>query len=423
MLDIKLFRENPEIIKNSEKRRGRNTKLVDEVIKYDKLWRNILKKSEELKHQRNVVSEGINQLKKQGKSAKSKIAEMHAVVEDIKTNDSKAVKYLTKRDELRLQIGNLLDKSVPSGKDESDNKVIKKFGKFPKFSFKPKNHLELAETLGILDVERGAKVSGHGFLYLKRELAMLDLALQRFAIDFLLKKGFTLVEPPFMLNKKPLSGAVNVEEFKDTIYKIEGQDLYLIGSSEISLVPMFMGETIRADNLPLKICGISSNFRRELGAHGKYTKGLFRMHQFNKVEQIVFCHPKDSEKIFEEIQKNSEEMFKLLKLPFRVVNYCSRALGDKQAKQVDIELLMSDGKYRELGSCSNCTDYQARKLGITYVDGQEKNYVHILNNTGIATSRAMIGILETNQQKDGSIKIPSALWKYTGFKKIAPNKA
>jgi len=257
---------------------------------------------------------------------------------------------------------------------------------------------------------------------LRDELALLDHALQRFAIDFLMKRGYRLIEPPFMMNKKAYEGATSLEDFEEVMYKIDGEDLYLIATAEHPIAAMFMNETFNEADLPLKIVAFSPCFRKEVGSHGKYTKGLFRMHQFNKVEQFIFCRPEDSWKYFEELQKNCEDIYKALKLPYRVVEMCSAEVGKRAAKQYDVEVYMADGKYREIGSNSNCTDYQARRLNIKYREKEglpAKGFVHTLNNTALATSRAMLAILENYQQKDGSIKIPAVLQPYmNGLKKI-----
>ena len=278
----------------------------------------------------------------------------------------------------------------------------------------------MALNLGIIDQERANKVSGHGFYYLKEELAVLDYALQRFAIDFLRKKGYKLVEPPFMIHKKPYEGVTSLDAFQDVMYKIENEDLYLIATSEHAMAAMFMDEVLAEKDLTLKFVGISPCFRKEVGTHGKYTKGLFRMHHFNKVEQFIFCRPEDAEKLFNELQKNSEDMLKALKIPYRVSVLCSADTGIVAAKTYDNEVCMADGQYREIGSNSNCTDYQARRLNIKFLRNKtnEREYVYTLNNTGLVTSRWMLAILENCQQKDGSIKIPKALQKYTGFKEI-----
>ncbi len=428
MLDIKFVREKPEVVKESELKRGHDIKFLDDTLKYDKLWREASRKTDELKHKRNLVSEEINKLKKAGKSAEAKIKEISKVADEIKHNDGKIKEYLQKRDDALMQIGNILDPRVPMGKDDSDNVPIKFVGKLPKFDFKIKDHIEIGKDLDLFEFETAAQVSGARFAYFKNEAVILDMALQRYAADKLIKAGFKMVWPPMMLNRAALAGGVNLKEFEDTIYKIEGEDLYLIGTSEHPLVALRKDQVLEEKDLPIRFGGVSACFRKEAGAHGRDTKGIFRMHQFNKIEQIIYCKPEDSPKYFDELQKNAENMFKELGIPFRVVNTCTGDLGNKQAIMYDIEAWMpgqkdKQGAYREVTSCSNCKEYQAVTLNTKF---RRKNgsveYVHMLNNTAIATPRAIVAILENFQQKDGSVKIPKALWKYTGFKEIKPIK-
>jgi len=311
-----------------------------------------------------------------------------------------------------MKLPNILHDSVPYGKDENDNVVIRTWGKPPKFDFKPKGHLEIALDLGLIDAERAAKVSGHGFFYFKKDLVLLDLAIQKFAIDFLTKKGYTPIEPPFMINKRAYEGMIDFEDFEMVTYNVAGTDLYLIATSEHPMGAMFMDEILNKRDLPIRFAGVSPCFRKEVGTHGKYTKGLFRMHQFNKVEQFIFCLPEQSWKLHEELQKNSEEMYQKLGLHYHVVNVCTGDIGTLAAKKYDIEVWMADGRFREVGSNSNCTDYQARRLNIRFreKEGQAPvGFVHTLNNTALATSRTMMTILEQFQQKDGSVIIPKVL--------------
>ncbi|HIE14121.1 TPA: serine--tRNA ligase, partial [Candidatus Bathyarchaeota archaeon] len=292
---------------------------------------------------------------------------------------------------------------------------IRRWGSPPKFDFEPKNHLEIALDLGLLDEERANKVAGSGFYYFKNELVLLDMAVQRFAIDFLRKRGYALIEPPFMLRRKPYEGVTDLEDFKTVMYKIENEDLYLIATSEHPIAAMFMNEVLEKSQLPIKIVGVSTNFRKEVGTHGKYTKGLFRMHQFNKVEQFIFCLPEQSWELHEELQRNCEEMYQMLGLHYRVVNVCTGDIGTVAAKKYDTEVWMVDGKFREIGSNSNCTDYQARRLRIRFREGPgrpPKGFVHTLNSTALATSRTMMAILEHYQQKDGSVIVPEVLRPY-----------
>lgn len=424
MLDIKLIRENPEIVKADLKKRSdfEKLKLLDELVETDKKWRAVLREVEQLKSKRNKLTEEVAQLKKsKPKEAEKKIKEMKELPEKIKKLDEKAEILKQHVNMILMRLPNILHESVPIGKDELENIEIRKWGNPPKFDFKPKNHLEIALNLGMIDEGRAAKVAGKGFFYLKNELVILDYAIQRFALDFLIKKGFTVIEPPFMLRKKPYEGVTDLKDFESVMYKIEGEDLYLIATSEHSIAVMFMDEVLEKKDMPLKFAGVSPCFRKEVGAHGKYTKGLFRMHQFNKVEQFVFCLPEQSWKLHEDLQKNSEELYQQLGLHYRVVNVCTGDIGIIAAKKYDTEVWMADGKFREIGSNSNCTNYQARRLNIKWREKQGAppvGFVHTLNNTALATSRTMLAILEQYQQNDGSVLIPKVLQPYCGFRKI-----
>lgn len=417
MLDIKLIREDSESVKKNLSRRHDPAilKSLDELIEKDSEWRGNLKKLEELRCKRNTVSFEVAKAKKEGKPADELIKEMKGIPEKIATLDERNKELRASVDALLLNIPNLLHESVPVGKDDTENKVVKDVKPSHKFSFKPKDHEELLKGLNLLDTDRAAKVAGAGFYYLKGQLAMLDNAIQRFAIDFLVKRGYTLILPPYMLNRKPYEGVTSLADFENVMYRIEGQDLYMIATSEHPMAAMFMDETLLASELPIKFTGVSPCFRREIGTHGKYTKGLFRVHQFNKIEQFIFCRPEESWKYHEELQQNSEKLYELLGIPFHVVNVCTGDIGSIAAKKYDIEALMVDGQHREVGSNSNCTDYQARRLNIKYreKEGQPPaGFVHTLNNTALATSRVMVNLVEWNQQEDGTIKIPKVLQPY-----------
>ncbi len=424
MLDIKLIRENPELVRENLKRRQdpEILKRLDEVIRLDKEWRSIITELNKLRERRNKISVEIAKLKKEGKDVSDLIKEAEGFPEKIKNLEKKEENYRQKIRQLLLRIPNLLHESVPFGKDETENKVIRVWGSPPKFDFQPKTHLEIALDLGLIDAKRAAKVAGAGFFYLKNELVLLDLAIQRFAIQHLLKKGFTLIEPPFMIKRKAYEGVTDLADFETMIYKIENEDLYLIATSEHPMAAMFMDEILDKDQLPIKFVGVSPCFRKEAGTHGKYTKGLFRMHQFNKVEQFIFCLPEDSWKFHEELQKNCEEMYQALGLHYRVVNVCTGDIGIVAAKKYDTEVWMADGKFREIGSNSNCTDYQARRLNIRFREGPGRppiGFVHTLNNTALASSRTMMAILEQFQQADGSVIIPKVLRPFmNGIKKL-----
>jgi len=414
MLDIKLFRENPEAIKTSQKKRGKDEKLVDNVLELDQAWRDLLQQAEELKRERNVVSEKINQMKKEGKAATAEIKKVKNVADEIAKLDIKISDALARRDSMRYKIGNILSNDVPLG---TNIKVIRTWGTQPKFNFTPKAHADIIEDLDIADVTRAAELSGARFYYLKNELVKLNLALIHFAFDNLIAKGYTPMWTPYLLRHRPIEAAAELEDFKDQLYKIEGEELYLIATAEQTLAAFHMDEVLDENKLPLKYAGFSTNFRKEAGSHGKDTKGIFRVHQFDKVEQFIFCKPESSNAIHEDMVKVTEELFQKLGLPYRVISIPAQDLNDNAAKKYDIEVWFPAQKqYRELISVSNCTDYQARKLNVKF--GQDKDIAHTLNGTAIATERAICAILENFQQKDGSIKIPEVLQKYTGFKEI-----
>ncbi len=421
MLSIKFIRENPKVIKEDLKKRNLSDKinLVDELLDKDERLRGLKQNIDELRRKRNIITEEINKLKKEGKDISNKLNQAKDIPLQIKKLEEDYAKLEERIRFILDTMPNITHKNVPYGLNATNNKVLRKWGE-PKKNLLLMGHVELAEKLGIADFDAGREVAGQGFNYLKDELAVLDFALQKYAVDFLLKKGFELIVPPMMLNRETLSGTVVLSDFKDVIYKIENEDLYLIGTSEHSLVSMLKNKTLKKEDLPIKICAVTPCFRREIGGHGVDTKGLFRMHQFNKVEQIIFTTAEDSFKRLEEMQKITEDFFKTLKIPFRVVEICSGDLGMKFAKQYDIEAWFPrQNEYKEVTSAGNCTDYQAIPLNIKYSDKDEKKFMHILNNTMVATSRAMVAILENYQEKNGSVKIPNVLHKYTGFKKIS----
>jgi seryl-tRNA synthetase len=414
MLDIKLIREHPELVKKNLEKRGEPEKLemLNNLIEHDKQWRKLLSEASELRHERKLITAEVAKLKKQKKDASEQIEKAKTIPQQIKEIETKVAQYREKADLLLMKLPNMLHESVPFGKDEHDNVVEKLVGKAPKFDFSPKSHVELATDLGLVDFERAAKVSGHGFYYLKGDLARLDFAIMTYTMDFLRSRGYTLIEPPLMMHRKPYLGVTDLEFFGDQLYKIENDDLYLIATSEHPMAASYMDEVILEKNLPVKLVGVSPCFRKEVGAHGKYTKGLFRVHQFNKIEQFIFCPPENSWKYHEELQKNSEDLYNSLGLHYRVVNVCTGDIGIIAAKKYDIEVWMADGTFREAGSNSNCTDYQARRLKIKYREKEGQSpvgFVHTLNNTAIATSRTLIAILEQYQQKDGTVTIPEAL--------------
>ncbi len=416
MIDIKLIRENPEIVRESQKKRGLPSDDVDKIVELDKKWRELKAEVDNLRSKRNKISEEINRAKKENGKIDDLLKEAKKIPRLLEEKEVLMGKNKELRDSILMDIPNIIDKSVPVG-DASHNRIIKKYGTIKKLKFL-KDHAELLEGLDMLDTKKASEVAGARFYYLKNDLVKLNYAIINFALDFLSKKGFNLIQPPFMLRKSALSGAIPLAAFEEMIYKIEGEDLYLIGTAEHALNAYYMNEIMQADKLPMRLAGISTCFRKEAGSHGKDTKGIFRIHQFEKVEQFVFCKPEDSWKEFELILKNSEEMLKLLKIPFRLVVLSSQETGRVPTKTIDFEGWFPLQKgYRELGSCSNCLDYQARRSNIKYQDKNELKFVHTLNNTAIATQRMMVCIAENYQQKDGSIKIPDVLQKYMNGKK------
>jgi seryl-tRNA synthetase len=429
MLDIKLIRENPDLIKNNLKKRGdpQNLKMLDELIEHDKKWRQGLTRLNELRHERKQITTEIAMAKKKGKDTNRQITKAKKVDAEITTLEKQVTENEQKVHDILMRLPNLLHETVPYGKDENDNAEIRKWGKTPKFTFPVKGHIDLALNLDIIDIERAGKIAGARFFYLKKEAVLLDNAIINFALDEIMKKGYTPIEPPYLMRKKPYEGVVALSDFEDVLYKIENEDLYLIATAEHPIAAMYMAEVLKAEDLPLRFAGLSTNFRKEAGAHGKDTRGMFRTHQFNKVEQFVFCKPEDSWKIHEELIHNAEELAQKLGLPYRVVNVCTGDIGTVAAKKYDVEAWMpAQNAYREIVSCSNCTDFQARRLNIRYREKEgaaPKGFVHTLNSSALATGRTIVAILENYQQEDGSIIVPEALRKYMGgIKKMGPER-
>jgi seryl-tRNA synthetase len=418
MLDIKLIRENPEFVKNNLAKRGNpeNSKMLAELISIDGEWRLNLTKLNELRHKRKLITAEIAALKKAGKNASGKVEKAKTIDSEITSIQAEVAKAEEKTRDYLMRLPNLLHETVPVGKDENENVQMRTWGDTPKFSFPVKNHINLGLNLDIIDIERAGKVTGSRFFYLKREGVLLDMALMSFAMEEITKKGYVPVEPPYLMRREPYEGVTALSDFEDVLYKIENEDLYLIATSEHPMAAMFMNEVLKEEDLPLKLAGISACFRKEAGAHGKDTRGIFRTHQFNKIEQFVFCKPEESWKLHEELIQNAEELIQKLGLPYRVVNVCTGDIGTVAAKKYDIEAWMpAQNAYREIISCSNCTDYQARRLDIRYREKEgapPKGFLHTLNSTAIATGRTIVAILENFQQEDGSIVVPQVLRKY-----------
>lgn len=421
MLDLKFIRENPDIVRKDLHKRNDKEKLewLDDLLRSDIEHRKLLQENQSLRQRRNIITDEINKLKKQGEDINEKVKEAKELPEKIKKSDEKIEELKSKIDYYLMRLPNILHESVPLGKDANDNVVIKQWGEKPSFDFELKPHGELLQELGLANFEKASEVSGHGFYYLIGDIARLELALISFAVDLLAEKGFSLVEPPLMLRRKPYEGVTDLKDFETMMYKVEDEDLFLIATSEHPIAAMLMDETFDEKQLPLKFAGLSPCFRKELGSHSLDTRGIFRVHHFNKVEQFVFCKPEDSWKVHEELLKNGEEIFQKLKIPYRVVNICTGDIGAVAAKKYDIEAWFPrENLYREVISCSNCTSYQATRLNIKYRKNDEKEFVHTLNSTAVATSRALRAIIENYQQKDGTIKVPAVLQKYIGKKII-----
>jgi seryl-tRNA synthetase len=426
MIDIKLIRDNPGLVSENIKKRNQEDKLavLDSIIKNDSAWRKTKSEVDSLRAERNNVSAEVAKAKKAAKSTTALMKRAKEIPDEMKKLEEKADKLREKIDSDLPQIPNILDDSVPAGKNGDDNVELRKWGKIPKSDFELKSHSELIESWGMADFEAGRRNSGAGFNYLLNDMALLDHALQRYGLDFIVKKGFIPVVPPMLINKDTFLGAASgIQDIEEVVYKIEGEDLFLVGTAEHTLVGLNKSQTLNDKDLPLRLCALTPCFRKEIGSRGVDTKGLFRMHQFNKVEQVVFCRPEDSKNMLEEMQKITEEFFQSLNIPYRVIEICSGDLSPKFAKQYDIEAWFPrQEKYAEVTSAGNCTDFQARSLNIKYWDKGERKLVHVLNNTMVATSRAMVSILENYQQKDGTVKVPEVLVPYMHGKKIMGKK-
>ncbi|MDR2720588.1 MAG: serine--tRNA ligase [Nitrososphaerota archaeon] len=429
MLDIKLIRESSDIVRANLEKRGNpeNLLMLDELVALDKQWRLNLAGLNDLRHARKMATVEIAKLKKAGQDAQAQVEKAKEIDVQITSLEKQVAQEEEKERSLLLCLPNMLDSTVPLGADDLGNVQVKTWGTIPVFNFQIKNHIDLANTLGIVDMERASKISGARFFFLKNQLALLELALVSFAMHELSKKGYVAIEPPYMMTKAAYEGVTALADFADVLYKIEGEDLYMIATSEHPMAAMYMNEVIVEQDLPLKLAGLSTCFRKEAGAHGKDTRGIFRTHQFNKIEQFIFCKPEDSAKFHEELLANAEDLLQKLELPYRVVNVCTGDIGTVAAKKYDIEVWMpAQSGYREVVSCSNCTDYQARRLGVRYREKEgapPKGFLHTLNSTAVATGRTLVALLEHNQNEDGSINVPKVLRKYMGdFEKIDKNQ-
>ena len=416
MLDPKIFRENPDKIRKMLKDRAVDFEL-DQLIKLDKDRRDLIIRTDELRKKKNDIALEISRGKKSGQDATQMIEQMRHVSETLSGLETIQNKTEAEYAKLSLTIPNLIHESVPIGKDEIANKEIRKWGKIPQFDFKVKDHIDISQTLDLVDLERAAKVAGARFYYLKNDLVKLNQALIQCALDFLVEKKYVPIQTPYMINKASMEGAIIASDFEDVIYKIEGDDLYLIGTSEHAVASMHSDEILDGKILPIRYAGVSPCFRKEAGAHGRDQKGIFRVHQFEKVEQFVFSRPEESWNEHEKMLSTVEEFYQKLETPYKIMLLSSGDLGKISAKTYDLEAWMAgQNSYREIVSCSNCLEFQARRLKIRFRDrtNDQPQYLHTLNSTLVATSRTLVSILENFQTKDGHVSIPKILQKYVG---------
>ena len=428
MLDIELFRTQLNRIIKSEKDRFKDPHNAEKVVEFDEKYLDALKKVEELRQKRNELSPQIGKLLQSDK--KEDAEKLKVEVKDIKDQidqlENLKIEYLEEREKYRYIVGNIIHESVPVGETEDHNAIVREVGKKKNFNFEALNHVELIEVIDGADTKKASDVVGSRFYYLKGEIVLLNLALMKFALDFLIKKGYTPMWTPFFIKHEIIKAAAELTDFEEQLYKIHDEDLFMIATSEQTLAAYHYDEIIDPDLLPLKYAGVSSCFRREAGSHGKDTLGIFRIHQFEKIEQYVFCKPEESWYFHEELIQNAEELYKKLEIPYRIASIASGELNDNAAKKYDLEAWFPASQvYRELVSCSNCTDYQARKMKIRMGkvgSKEEKQILHTLNSTAIATERTICAILENYQNEDYSITIPKVLQKYMNGLKSIPAK-
>ncbi|OIP03441.1 serine--tRNA ligase [Candidatus Beckwithbacteria bacterium CG2_30_44_31] len=407
MLDIQFIRDNPDKVKKSTENKNYDPKIVDEVLALDKKRRELLQKIEALRAERNQLTR-FDLVK--GKKIKNKLKEFEPALKEIEK----------KLKELMYQLPNPAAKDVKAGKNEAENEVVRKWGKIRKFEFAVKDHAELGEKLGMIDIGRAAKVSGSRFAYLKGDGVRLEMALVNLALETLTKKGFIPVVPPVLIKTEMMQAMGYLEHGGDEqMYIFDKDNQVLVGTSEQAIGPLHSGEVFKAEDLPRRYMGWSTCFRREAGTYGKDTRGILRVHQFDKVEMFSFTKPEDSDKEHEFLLKTEEELLQALEIPYQVVKMCSGDLGAPAARKYDLEAwLPGQNQYRELTSTSSCTDFQARRLNIKFKDKDKRQYVHTLNGTGFAIGRTLIAIMENYQTKDGHIEIPKVLQKYIGKKQI-----
>ena len=417
MLDMSMFREHADVLRADHDKREMPHDNIDEVIRLDEEWRQARYDADQLRKKRNEAARGIAEAKKSGDSAAADaiLAEVASLGQEIDALSEKVDSCLAERDAIRMRVPNILHESVPVGEDDQKNTLHSLHGDKTDLGFEARNHNDLIEMNNWVDLARGAKVTGSRFYFLQGDLARLEMALQSYSANFLMERGYTLVQPPLMMNREAYEGVTDLGDFETVMYGIEPDKYYLIATSEHPLTAMRMDEIIEPSELPIKLVGVSSCFRREVGAHGLSDRGIWRVHQFTKIEQIVICNPDDSWEHHEELLTNAVELWDSLGLHYRVVNICTGDMGTVASKKYDLEAwLPGANAYKEVVSCSNCTDYQANRLRMRYRTAEGNSAVHTLNSTAVATSRALVAIMEQYQNEDGTVRVPDVLVPHMG---------
>ncbi|MDO5826316.1 MAG: serine--tRNA ligase [Methanosphaera sp.] len=424
MLDIKVFRDNPEKVLESEKKRFRSTENVEKVIEYDNLWREGLQTLNNLRSEKNKLSKSFNQAKKDG-TIKEVVEKSKQVANDIKQLQPKIAEYEEIRDQYRYKVGNIIDEKVPVSDTEDDNEIIRTYGTKKEFDFTPLSHVDIMDIIDGADTQTAAQVSGSRFYYLKEDILFLNLALIQFALNELTGKGYTPLQTPFFIKSQVAKETSELGDFEETLYKIEDEDLFLIATAEQTLAALHRDEIIDSEQLPKRYCALSTCFRKEAGSHGKDTLGIFRVHQFEKIEQFIYSAPEESANEHEKLLEVTEQIYQKLDLPYRIVAIVSSALNDNAAIKYDLEAWFpGSGAYRELVSCTNCTDYQARKTKtrVGKAGASDSQILHTLNSTAIATERTICCIIENYQQENGDVLIPEVLQPFMNGKTVIKAK-
>jgi len=419
MLDITMFREHADVIRADHTKRGLPHDNIDRVIELDQNWRNLLHETDQWRREKNEAARGIGAAKKAGdnEGAQRILAQVADLGQRIAEWEAKTNEAMEERDRLRMSIPNILHDDVPVGDDDSGNTAHAVHGEKPTFMFEPRTHNDLIEMNKWVDLKRAAKITGSRFYFLKGDLARLEFALQQYAVEFLRSREYTFVQPPVMMNREAYEGVTDLGDFETVMYGIEPDKYYMIATSEHPLTAMFMDETIPEEQMPLRMVGVSQCFRREVGSHGQSDLGIWRVHQFTKIEQIIIAKPEDSWALHEELLQNCTDLWDSLGIHYEVVNICTGDMGTVAAKKYDLEAwIPGANQYKEIVSCSNCTDYQANRLGIRYGQPGHPNQpiVHTLNSTAVATSRALVAIMEQYQLEDGRVAVPDVLQPYLG---------